>query len=148
MLAIALVGIAVSVVRTVGAQYFARRAWHAFETQDYARARREYDRTLLFGRGHASAADAMFWRASSLFRMNDCAAAISAYEELIARLPENVWAAESRYQIGLCQMRLGQRAAAAAAFRRTIEQYGTSRWSGPASDRLRELEASPRPGPQ
>jgi tetratricopeptide (TPR) repeat protein len=144
-LAIALVAIAVSVVRTAGAQYFARRGWHAFEAQDYARARREYDRTLLFGRGRASSADAMFWRASSLFRLSDCAGAIPAYEELIARAPETVWAPESQYQIGICRTRLRQRAEAAAAFRRAIEQYETSRWSGPAADRLRELEASPRP---
>ena len=143
LLAFALVLIAVSVVRKVGAQYFARRAWHAFEAQDYPRARREYDRTLLFGRGHASSADVMFFRASTLFRMDDCADAIPAYEELIARVPENVWAPESQYQIGICQQRLGQPAAAAAAFRRTVEQYESSRWSGLAADRLRALEAIP-----
>ena len=143
LLAFALVVIAVSVVRKVGAQYFARRAWHGFEAQDYPRARREYDRTLLFGRGHASSADAMFWRASSLFRMDDCAAAIPAYEELIARVPESVWAPESQYQVGVCQQRLGQPAAAAATFRRTVEQYESSRWSGLAADRLRALEAIP-----
>jgi len=143
LLAFALVVIAVSVVRKVGAQYFAKRAWNAFEAQDYPRARREYDRTLLFGRGHASSADAMFWRASSLFRMDDCADAIPAYEELIARVPENVWAPESQYQIGICQQRLGQPAAAAAAFRRTVEEYESSRWSGLAADRLRALEAIP-----
>jgi hypothetical protein len=146
LLATALVVIAVSVVRKVGAQYFARRAWHAFETQDFARARREYDRTLLFGRGHASSADAMFWRASSLFRLDDCASAVPAYEELIRRVPENVWAPESQYQIGICQTRLGQRDAAAAAFRRTIEHYETSRWSRAAADRLRDLEGSPNSG--
>jgi hypothetical protein len=142
----ALVAIGVSVTSKVGAQYFARRAWHAFEMQDFARARREYDRTLVFGRGHASSADAMFWRATSLFRLDDCAAAIPAYEELITRVPENVWAPESQYQIGICQQRLGQPAAAAAAFRRTVEQYESSRWSGLAADRLRALEAIPWEG--
>jgi hypothetical protein len=75
LLTIALAVIAVSVIRKIGSQYFFRRAWHAFETQDFARARREYDRTLFFGRSYALSADAMFWRASSLFRMDDCAAA-------------------------------------------------------------------------
>jgi hypothetical protein len=146
LVGLALVVIVVSVTRKVGAQYFARRAWHAFETQDFARARREYDRTLLFGRGHASSSDAMFWRASSLFRLDDCASAVPAYEELIRRVPENVWAPESQYQIGICQTRLGKRDAAAAAFRRTIEQYETSRWSRAAADRLRDLEPSPNSG--
>jgi len=116
------------------------------QAQDFAGARREYDRTLLFGRGHASSADAMFWRASSLFRLDDCAAAIPAYEELITRVPENVWAPESQYQIGVCETRLGHRDAAAAAFRRTLAQYESSRWSISAADRLRELEMSPTLG--
>jgi len=146
LLAAVLVVIAVSLVRKVGAQYFARRAWQAFQTQDFARARREYDRTLFFGRGHASSADAMFWRASSLFRLDDCAAAIPAYEELVARVPENVWAPESQYQVGVCQARLGHREAATAAFRRTITEYESSRWSLSAADRLRELETSPTLG--
>jgi hypothetical protein len=146
LLVAAVVAIPVSIARKVGAQYFARRAWQAFQAQDFAGARREYDRTLLFGRGHASSADAMFWRASSLFRLDDCAAAIPAYEELITRVPENVWAPESQYQIGVCETRLGHRDAAAAAFRRTLAQYESSRWSLSAADRLRELETSPTSG--
>ena len=62
------------------------------------------------------------------------------------RVPENVWAPESQYQIGICQQRLGQPAAAAVAFRRTVEQYESSRWSGLAADRLRALEAIPWEG--
>jgi tetratricopeptide (TPR) repeat protein len=139
ILALALVVIAVSVIRKIGSQYFGRRAWHAFELQDFARARREYDRTLLFGRTYASSADAMFWRASSLFRMDDCAAAVPAYEELIARAPESVWAPESQYQIGICLARLGQHGSAAAAFQRTVERYEHNRWSDAAADRLREI---------
>jgi tetratricopeptide (TPR) repeat protein len=146
LLTIALVVIAVSIVRKIGSQYFARRAWHAFETQDFARARREYDRTLLFGRGYASSADAMFWRASSMFRMDDCAAAVPAYEELITRAPETVWAAESQYQIGICLARLGQHGSAAAAFQRTVERYEHNRWSDAAADRLREIHGSPATG--
>jgi len=146
LLMAALVVITASVTRKVAAQYFARRAWEAFQAQDFARARREYDRTLLFGRGYASSADAMFWRASSLFRLGDCVTAIPAYEELIAGAPENVWVPESQYQVGVCQTRLGHHEAAAAAFRRTIKQYESSRWSISAADRLRELETSPKSG--
>ena len=87
-------------------------------------------------------------RASSLYRLNDCAAAIPAYEELVARVPEHIWAPESQYQIGICHLRLGQRAAAATAFRRTIDQFASSRWSAPAADRLREIEGASRPGSQ
>jgi hypothetical protein len=141
LMAMALVVIAASIVRKIGSQYFARRAWHAFETQDFARARREYDRTLLFGRGYASSVDAMFWRASSLFRMDNCAAAIPAYEELLAHAPESAWAAESQYQIGVCLARLGQHGSAAAAFQRTVERYEHNRWSDAAADRLREIHA-------
>jgi 6-pyruvoyl-tetrahydropterin synthase-like protein/tetratricopeptide repeat protein len=146
LLTIAVFVIAVSVVRKIGSQYFARRAWHAFETQDFARARREYDRTLLFGRGYASSADAMFWRASSMFRMDDCAAAVPAYEELITRAPESVWAAESQYQIGICLARLGQHGSAAAAFQRTVERYEHNRWSNAAADRLREIHGATATG--
>jgi len=147
LLAIALAVIAVSVIRKIGSQYFARRAWHAFETQDFARARREYDRTLLFGRSYASSADAMFFRASSMFRMDDCAAALPAYEELIARAPESMWAPESQYQIGICLARLGQHGSAAAAFQRTVERYEHNRWSDAAADRLREIHSPPPSGP-
>jgi hypothetical protein len=146
LLAIVMVVIAVSVVRKIGSQYFARRAWLAFHTQDFARARREYDRTLLFGRSYASSADAMFWRASSMFRMDDCAAALPAYEELLARAPESIWAAESQYQTGICLARLGQHGSAAAAFQRTVERYEHNRWSAAAADRLREIHGTPAAG--
>jgi len=141
LMAMALVVIAASIVRKVGSQYFARRAWQAFQTQDFAQARRDYDRTLLFGRGYASSVDAMFWRASSLFRMDNCAAAIPGYEELIAKAPESVFAPESQYQIGICLGRLGQHGSAAAAFQRTVERYEHNRWSDAAADRLREIHA-------
>ena len=138
-----LVGIAAifcagSIVRTIGSQYFAARGWRAFSAQDFPTARREYERALRLGYGHATSLDAMFFRASSLFRMDDCAAAIPAYEELIARRPESVWAPESLYQVGICRLRLGQPAAAAAAFRRAVAEYESSRWAKRSAERLLE----------
>ena len=88
----------------------------------------------------------MFWRASSLFRMDDCAAAVPAYEEVIARAPESVWAPESQYQIGICLARLGQHGSAAAAFQRVVERYEHNRWSDAAADRLREIHRPPAAG--
>ena len=132
--------VAASLVRTAGSQYFGRRAWSAFQVSDFQTARREYDRALRFGHGHAGAGDLMFFRASSMFRADDCAGAIPGYEELLARIPETPWAAESLYQIGVCAERLGRLDAAARAFRRTRADYEKSRWAALAGERLREIE--------
>jgi hypothetical protein len=141
--------IAASLLRTAGSQYFARRAWSAFQVSDFQTARREYDRALLFGHGHAGAGDLMFFRASSLFRADDCAGAVPAYDELLARIPETPWAAESLYQIGVCEQRLGRLDAAAGAFRRASADYEKSRWGTLAGERLEEIEKqSPAAGPR
>jgi len=131
------------ILRTVGAQYFAVRGWRAFQKSDFADARRQYSRALLFGRGHASSADAMFYRASSLYRLDDLPGAVAGYEDLLAHAPGSIWAAESRYQIGICRMRMGDRAAAIAAFQRARSEYEGSRWARLAGDRLREIEPAP-----
>ncbi len=146
VLVAALAATGAMLARRVGSQYFAWRGWRAFQAADFPGARREYDRALFFGRGHASSLDVMFYRASSLYRLDDLQAAIPAYEELIARAPESIWAAESQYQIGICRLRLGDRAGAAAAFQRVRAAHESSRWAQLAGDRLRELEAPPASG--
>jgi hypothetical protein len=143
VLVVALLATGAMLARRVGSQYFAWRGWRAFQASDFRSARREYDRALFFGRGHASSLDVMFYRASSLFRMDDLPAAIPAYEELVALAPESIWAAESQYQIGICRQRLGDRAGAAEAFHRLPSAYQGSRWAQLALDRLREMEAPP-----
>jgi hypothetical protein len=80
----------------------------------------------------------MFWRASSLFRMDDCAAAVPAYEELIARARRACGPGEpvpDRHLPGPAR----QHGSAAAAFQRTVERYEHNRWSDAAADRLREI---------
>jgi hypothetical protein len=134
-----------SITRTAGSQYFYRRGWSAMERRDYDAARREFDRALVFGDHAEAAADALFFRASSLFRAGDAAAARRAYEELIARRPDSDWVAESRYQIGICLEQLGQPAAAAAMYRKVVAEHPGSPWSPMAADRLRALAASPAP---
>jgi 6-pyruvoyl-tetrahydropterin synthase related domain len=146
ILTVSMAVVAVSVTRTIGSQIFAWRGWHAFQAEDFPRARREYERGLWFGRHHASSPDALFYRATSLFRMNAHADAIRAYDDLLASAPESVYAAESAYQIGICQRQLGQAAEAIAAFRRAATEYESSRWARLAADRLRELGAAPPTG--
>jgi hypothetical protein len=146
IVAVSMLVVGVSLSRTIGSQIFAWRGWHAFQAEDFPRARREYERGLWFGRHHASSPDALFYRATSLFRMNEHADAIRAYDDLLASAPESVYAAESAYQIGICQQRLGQAAPAIAAFRRAAAEYESSRWARLAADRLRELGAAPPTG--
>ena len=75
--------------------------------------------------------------------MDDLPAAIEAYEDLLARAAGTIWAAESRYQVGICRLRRGDRPAAVAAFERARSEYPGSRWARLAADRLRELETPP-----
>lgn len=145
LLTVSVTVVGVSLARTVGSQYFARRGFVAFQAEDFPAARKEYDRALLFGRGLASTGDLLFFRAASLFRLDDCAAAIPAYEEVLVRAPETVWAPESLYQIGICQQRLGRPEDAAQAFKLTRQEYETSRWARLAAERLQELEAQAPP---
>jgi hypothetical protein len=145
VLTVVVVMVLVSLTRTIGSQYFARRAWASFLAADFARAGAEYDRALLFGRSHAGAGDLLFFRASSLFRRDDCVAAIPAYAEVLTRAPESVWAAESLYQIGVCEQRLGRPDAAARTYRRALRDHESSRWSRLAAERLREMEGAVSP---
>jgi hypothetical protein len=119
-----------------GSQYVYRRAWRAFERQDYPAARREFERALAFGRGSPIAPDAEFFRAASLFRLGEFGAARQAYEDVIREHPESIWLAESLYHVGLCEERLGRRAEAAATLRRVVAEHPGSRWAELASEWL------------
>ena len=81
-----------------------------------------------------------FFRAASLFRAGDCPAAQRAFEDLVARARDGFWAAESLYDVGVCQQRRGLPAEAAATFRKVRAEYPATIWASPAADRLREIE--------
>ena len=125
-------------------------AWHAFETQDFAtRPARVRSHAPVRSRPCRRPRTRCSGGRRACSALDDCAAAIPAYEELIARAPEHIWAPESQYQIGICQQRLGQTAAAAAAFRRTIERVREQPMVAPGRRApARARGAPPTPGPR
>lgn len=143
VLAVVLVVTAWNITALFGSQYVYRKGWRAFEREDYVTARRAFERALSFGRGSAVAPDAEFFRAASLFRLEDFTAAKRAYEGVIERHPESIWLAESLYHVGLCQERLGVPAEADATFRRVASEHAGSRWAKLAAERLAASWGSP-----
>jgi hypothetical protein len=135
-----------SMARTWAPSYFYRRGWAAFVRQDDAAARWNFERVMAFGRESPQAVEAVFFRAASLLRSGDAAAAAKGYREVIEAFTDSAWVAESRYQLGLCLLQLGHKSDAEACFREVVAKHPRSTWAGLAAARLRELEGQARPG--
>jgi hypothetical protein len=127
-----------------GPSYYYQRGWEAFERQNYTTARRHFERAILLAGESNTAADATFFRAASLLRAGNPAAALAGYQEVIDRFPDSVWVAESHYHVGLCLRQLGRLSEAKDRFRYVITTYPGNRWACFADEQLRELNGEPR----
>jgi hypothetical protein len=126
-----------------GPQYFYRRAWKAFERQDYTSSLRDFERAMWLGRETNTAADAAFFRAASLLRSDRVPEALDGYEEVIRRFPDSMWVAESQYHVGLCLRRLGRRTEAAQRFQYVVDTWPGNRWAGYSSEQLQQMRNEP-----
>jgi len=133
-----------NVAHDFGPSYYYQRGWEAFERQNYTTARRHFERAILLAGESNTAADATFFRAASLLRAGNPAAALAGYQEVIDRFPDSVWVAESHYHVGLCLRQLGRLSEAKDRFRYVITTYPGNRWACFADEQLRELNGEPR----
>ncbi len=132
-----------NVAHDFGPSYYYQRGWKAFERQNYTTARRYFERAILLAGESNTAADATFFRAASLLRAGNPAAALTGYQEVIDRFPDSIWVAESHYHVGLCLRRLGRLSEAKGRFLYVITTYPGNRWACFAEEQLRELNGEP-----
>ena len=133
-----------NVARDLGPSYYYQRGWKAFEKQDYVTARRRFERAIFLGGASNTAADATFFRAASLLRSGNPAAALVGYQAVIDEFPDSIWVAESHYHVGLCLRQLGRLNEAKERFRYVITTYPGNRWVCFSDEQLRELSGEPR----
>ena len=133
-----------NVARDLGPSYYYQRGWKAFEKQDYVTARRRFERAIFLGGASNTAADATFFRAASLLRVGNPAAALVGYQAVIDEFPDSIWVAESHYHVGLCLRQLGRLNEAKERFRYVITTYPGNRWVCFSDEQLRELSGEPR----
>jgi len=135
-------GSVLSAAREFGPQWFYKRGWAAFSSNDYDTARREFEWAILLGGSSNTAADATFFRAASLFRSDRFEEAMAGYQRIADDFPHCMWVAESIYHVGLCLRRLNRIDEAVATFRRVVENYPGNRWAGFAREQLEQLGAT------
>lgn len=140
-----LAGSLLSAAREFGPQWFYKRGWAAFSSNDYETARHEFDWAILLGGSSNTAADATFFRAASLFRSDRFEEAMAGYQRIVDDFPHCIWVAESIYHVGLCLRRLGRNDEAIAKFREVVQTYPSDRWAGFARQQLEELGAAEQP---
>ena len=88
----------------------------------------------------ATAIHAAYFSSISMFRKDDWAGCAAGFQRLLDRFPEAPSAAESTYHLGLCRAHLGEKEAAAAAWRTVQERFPDTPWAKYAGDRLGELK--------
>jgi hypothetical protein len=132
--------------RSWGTDQLYVRGWAAFEKGAYADAVREFERVRWLGPSSRHAADATFFRAASLLRMNDPAAALEGYEQVIAEHPDSIWVAESHFHVGLCLLQLQRPDEAARRFQSVVDAYPRNRWAELAAGQLEKLRPAASDG--
>jgi hypothetical protein len=145
MVAVILAATALHVARDLGPSYYYQLGWKAFEKGDYTISRRHFERAIFLGGESNTAADATFFRAASLLRAGNPAAALAVYQTVIDRFPDSTWVAESHYHVGLCLRQLGRLSEAKDRFRYVITTYPGNRWACFADEQLRQLNGEPPP---
>jgi len=133
-----------NVARDLGPSFYYQRGWKAFQKQNYATARRYFERAIFLASDPNAAAEATFFRAASLLRAGNPAAALVGYQAVIDEFPDSIWVAESHYHVGLCLRQLGRLNEAKERFRYVITTYPGNRWACFADEQLRELNGEPR----
>ncbi|HEX6131059.1 MAG TPA: tetratricopeptide repeat protein, partial [Actinomycetota bacterium] len=128
--------------RDFGPQWFYKRGWAAFSSNDYEAARREFEWAIRLGGDSNTAADATFFRAASLFRTDRFEEAMEGYQRIPEDFPHSIWVAESIYHVGLCLRRLDRIDEAIARFRHVVETYPSDRWAGFSREQLQQLGAA------
>ncbi len=128
--------------RDFGPQWFYKRGWAAFSSNDYETARRHFEWASLLGGDSNTAADATFFRAASLFRLDRFDEAMTGYERIPEHFPHSIWVAESIHHVGLCLRRLGRNDEAIAKFREVVTTYPGNRWADFVREQLKELGAT------
>jgi hypothetical protein len=142
--AVVLAATAWNTTHELGPSYYYERGWKAFEKKDYTLARRNFERAILLGGASNTAADATFFRAASLLRAGNPAAALVGYQEVIDRFSDSTWVAESHYHVGLSLRALGRVNEAKERFRYVITTYPRNRWACFADEQIRELNGESR----
>lgn len=72
---------------------------------------------------HAYVGNALYWRGEVRYAQREYARAAAEFQSVLDRLPRRHEAADALLKIGLCQVRMGDRARAHATFLRVREQY-------------------------
>jgi hypothetical protein len=130
-----------SVARDWGPQFFYKRGWTAFSSNDYITSQHEFEWAMRLGGETNTAADATFFRAASLLRQNKFAEAMEGYRDIVRHFANSMWVAESEYHVGLCLRQLGRLDEAVAKFQYVIDTYPGNRWAGFASEQLGQIQA-------
>lgn len=134
--------------RDFGPQWFYRRGWAAFSSNDYEASRRHFEWARRLGGSSNTAADAAFFKAASLYRLQRWEEAMVGYEHVVDRFPHSIWVAESIHHAGLCLRQLGRLDEAIATFRQVVENHPGHRWAGFAAEQLEQLGAAEPSAPK
>jgi hypothetical protein len=132
---------ALSVARDWGPQFFYKRGWAAFSSNDYVTSQYDFEWAIRLGGETNTAADATFFRAASLLRQNKFAEAMEGYQDIVRHFANSMWVAESEYHVGLCLRQLGRLDEAVTKFQYVIDTYPGNRWAGFAAEQLGQIQA-------
>ena len=85
-------------------------------------------------------ADAVYWRGSCLFALEQYKTAIDVQNQLIRQYPNHPRVPDAMISVASCQAALGNVKAAAATLNKVVKQFPDSEASKTAKDRLRALK--------
>lgn len=131
------------VLQAYGPQYFYKRGWQAFTSNDYVTSERLFGRAMYFGGETYTAQEATFFRAGSLFRMQKFEDALAGYEEMIRRFPDGTYVPESHYNVGLSLRQLGRRSEAARRFQYVVDTWPGNQWATASAQQLQQMRSEP-----
>lgn len=80
-----------------------------------------------------------FYRAITLYKMNEFDQAIAELQQFVMNDPLSVFAAEAYYHIGLASSNLGKRDQAISAYKAAIEKYPETMWADYSKERVNEF---------
>lgn len=117
------------------------RAMALFDQGRYLEAAQAFEKAESGETGEL-AAQAAYFKAVSLWKAGALDSAQAAFTRLLKTYPENAYAAEALFHLGLIAQRQGETEKAREAFTQTISRFPGSRWAVFAAEKLGQARAN------